>query len=98
MNETNRYVISHTNEGVLLGGDTWDLFTKAWFAIWFYMGMKRQLNMKNYWMKKSLVFHCPTIFEIIPCNYFMALTTCFHITNLAIYVRKNGLLEYDKLR
>jgi hypothetical protein len=60
-------------------------------------GMKRQLNMKNCWMKKGLVFHCPTISEIMPRDYFMALTTCFHITNLATYVRENDLLGYDKL-
>jgi hypothetical protein len=52
VNETNRYVTSCTSEGVLPRGDNWILFTvaefKAWLAIWLYMGMKRQPNLKSY--------------------------------------------------
>ena len=33
----------------------------------------------------------------MPCHRFMALTKCFHISNLATYVKKKGFLRYDKL-
>jgi hypothetical protein len=52
VNETNRYATSCTSEGVFMEGNHWDLFTmaefKAWFALWLYMDMKRQPNMKSY--------------------------------------------------
>jgi hypothetical protein len=52
VNETNQYATSHTSEGVIPGGDYWVLFTvsefKTWLAIWLYMGMKWQPNMKSY--------------------------------------------------
>jgi hypothetical protein len=96
VNETNRYATSRTSEGKLPRGDTWVLFTvaefKAWLAIWLYMGMKRQPpNMKSYWMKEGSYFHCPTISKIMSWKRFIALTRCFHITNLATYI------QYDKL-
>jgi hypothetical protein len=101
VNETNRYATSRTSDGVIPGGDHWVLLIvaefKAWLAIWLYMGMKRQSNIKNYWMKESSIFHCPTISKIMTHRRFIALTTCFHITNPATYVRKKGLLGYDKL-
>jgi hypothetical protein len=50
--------------------------------------------MKSYWMKEDLVFHCPTISKIMFQDHFMALTRCFHITNLATYVTK----RCEKLR
>jgi hypothetical protein len=101
MNETNRYATSRTSEGVLPRGDNWVLFTvaefKAWLAIWLYMGMKRQLNLKSYWMKEGSFLYCPTISNIMFRKRFMALTRCFHITNLATYVQEKGLPGYDKL-
>jgi hypothetical protein len=101
VNETNRYATSHTNDGVIPRGDHWVLLIvaefKAWLAIWLYMGMKRQSNMKSYWMKEGSIFHCPTILKIMTLCRFMALITCFHITNPATYVREKGLPGYDKL-
>jgi hypothetical protein len=101
VNETNRYATSHTSEGVLLGGDAWDLFTivefKAWLAIWLYMDMEQQPIMKSYWMEEGSVFYCPIISEIMSRARFMAVIRCFHIINPATYVREKCLLKYDKL-
>jgi hypothetical protein len=92
VNETNRYATSYTSEGVIPRGDNWVLLTevefKAWLAIWLYMGMKRQPNMKSYWMKEGSVFHCPIISKLMTRDRFMALTTCFHIANPATYVKE----------
>jgi hypothetical protein len=69
VNETNRYATSRNGDGILPGGAGWQLFTiaefKAWLAIWLYMGMKRQPNMKSYWMKEGLIFHCLIISKTI---------------------------------
>jgi hypothetical protein len=102
VNETNRYAISHLlGEVVLPQGNNWVLFTMAEFkarlAIWLYMGIKRQPNLKSYWMKEGSFLHCPTISKIMSQKRFMALTKCFHITNPATYVREKGLPGYDKL-
>jgi hypothetical protein len=101
VNETNQYATSRTSEGVIPGGDHWALLTvaefKAWLAIWLYMDMKWQPNMKSYWMKEGSVFHCPIISKLMTRDQFMALTICFHITNPATYVREKGLPGYDKL-
>jgi hypothetical protein len=101
VNETNRYATSRTSEGVIPGGDHWVLLImvefKAKLAIWLYMGMKQQPNMKSYWIKEGSVFHYPIISKLMTRDRFMALTTCFHITNSATYVREKGLLGYDKL-
>jgi hypothetical protein len=61
------------------------------------LDMKRQPNMKSYWMKEGSVFHCPIISKLMTHDRFMELTTCFHITNPTMYVREKGLLGYDKL-
>jgi hypothetical protein len=83
------------------GGETWDALLvaefKAWLAIWLYMRMKRQSNMKNYWIKEGSVSHCSTISKIMSRRRFMALIRCFHITNPATYMRVKDLPGYDKL-
>jgi hypothetical protein len=101
VNETNWYATSCNGDGILQGGAGWQLFTvaefKAWLAIWLYMGMKRQPNMKSYWMKEGSIFHCPIISRTMSWDRFKALTRCFHITNPTTYVREKGLPDYDKL-
>jgi hypothetical protein len=101
VNKTNWYAISHNRDGVIPRGVYWELFTvaefKTWLAIWLYIGMKRQPNMKSYWMKEGSVFHCSIISKVMSRNRFNALIRCFHITNPATYVSEKGLPEYDKL-
>jgi hypothetical protein len=101
VNETNRYATSHNSDGINPGGADWELFTvaefKTWLAIWLYMGMKKQPNMKSYWMKEGSVFHCPIISKIMSQNHFNALIRCFHITNPTTYVSEKYLPRYDKL-
>jgi hypothetical protein len=89
------------NEGTTRGGPQWKEFIvpefKAYVAIWLYMGMRRQPNIKNYWMKEGSIFHCPSISNVMTHNRFMALNKCLHITNPAEYVREKELPSYDKL-
>jgi hypothetical protein len=61
------------------------------------MDMKQQHNLKNYWIKEGLIFHCLTIFKIMPRIHFMALTKHIHVTNPTTYMREKVLPEYDKL-
>ena len=102
VNETNRYATSRNGDGILPWGAGWQLFTvvefKVWLVIWLYMGMKRQPNMKSYWMNEGSIFHCPIISKTMSHDCFKALTRCFHITNPTAYVREKGLPDYDKLR
>jgi hypothetical protein len=68
VNETNWYATSRTSDGELPRSASWELFKiaelKAWLAIWLYMGMKKQPNMKSY-LKEGSVFHCPIISKIM---------------------------------
>jgi hypothetical protein len=47
------------NEGTIRDGPQWEEFTvpefKAYVAIWLYMGMRRQPNIKSYWMKEGSI-------------------------------------------
>jgi hypothetical protein len=99
--ETNCYATSRTSEGELPGGNTWVLFTvaefKAWLVIRLYMGMKRQPNVKSYWMKEGSFLHSSTISKIMSQKWFMALRRCFHFTNPTTYAQEKGLPRYDKL-
>jgi hypothetical protein len=85
VNETNQYATLRTRDSELPGGVDWKLFTvaefKAWFAIWLYMEIKKQLNMKTYWMKEGSVFHCPIVSKVMSRNGFNALIRFFHIIN-----------------
>jgi hypothetical protein len=89
------------NEGTTRGGAQWEEFTvpefKAYVAIWLYMGMRRQPNIKSYWMKEGSIFHCPSVSNVMIQKRFMALNKCLHITNPAEYVRDKELPGYDKL-
>jgi hypothetical protein len=66
VNQTIWYATSYNGDGILLGGAGWQLFTvaefKAWLAIWLYIGMKRQSNMKSHWMKEGSIFQYLIIF------------------------------------
>jgi hypothetical protein len=101
VNETNRYVTLCNRDGVIPRGTDWELFTiaefKAWLAIWLYMGMKRQPNMKSYWMKEGSVFYCSIISKVMSRNRFNALIRCFYTTNPATYASEKGLSGYNKL-
>jgi len=63
--ETNQYAIFVNNNNKTYGGDNWEPLTtmefKVFIAITLYMGIKRQPNVKTYWQKLVLFFHCPTI-------------------------------------
>jgi hypothetical protein len=61
------------------------------------MGMRRQPNIKSYWMKEGSIFHCPSVSNVMTRKRFMALNKCLHITNPAEYVREKELPSYDKL-
>jgi hypothetical protein len=101
VHETNRYAMERENEGTTRGGPQWEEFTvpefKAYVAIWLYMGMRRQPNIKSYWMKDGSIFHCPSVSNVMTRKRFMALNKCLHITNPVEYVREKGLPGYDKL-
>jgi hypothetical protein len=67
VNETNHYTIIRTSECELPKAGNWFMFTvakfKAWLAIWLYMGMKRQPNMKSYWMKEGFFIFIVPLYQ-----------------------------------
>jgi hypothetical protein len=83
--ETNRYATVVDGDGKTKGGPKWYNLTvpelKAFIALSFYMGLKKQLNSKTYWMKVGSFFHCPTISNIMNRDRFQALRRCLHLTN-----------------
>jgi hypothetical protein len=101
VHETNRYAMERENEGTTRDGPQWEEFAvsefKAYVAIWLYMGMRRQPNIKSYWMKEGSIFHCPSVSNVMTRKQFMALNKCLHITNPTEYVREKRLPGYDKL-
>ena len=100
--ETNRYAAEVDGFGNTMDSEEWKEFTvpelKVFMAIWLYMGMKRQLNIKSYWHKQGSIFHCSIISSIMTRSRFIELTRCLHIINPATYVREKDLPGYDKLR
>ena len=52
INKTNCYATLRTSKGGIPRDVAWNLFTevefKAWLAIWLYMDIKQQPNMKSY--------------------------------------------------
>jgi hypothetical protein len=101
VHKTNRYVMERENERTTRDGTQWEEFTvpkfKAYVAIWLYMGMRRQPNIKNYWMKVGSIFYCPSVSNVMIRKRFMALNKCLRITNPTDYVRNKELPGYDKL-
>jgi hypothetical protein len=70
---------------------------KAFLAVTLYMGMKKQPNVKSYWMKPPSIFHCSTISNIFTRKRYMTLTRCLHIMDPATYVTDRALPGYDKM-
>jgi hypothetical protein len=85
-----------------MGGPKWVNLTmarlKAFLAIYMYMGMKRQPNIKSYWEREGSFFHCPTISNIMTRERFKDFIRCLHITDLAEYEHiQKGDPGYDKI-
>jgi hypothetical protein len=65
----NRCVMERENKGTIRGGAKWEEFIvlefKAYVAIWLYMGMRRQPNIKSYWMREGSIFYCPSVSNVM---------------------------------
>ena len=70
---------------------------KAFFALSFYMVLKRQPNKKSYWAHRGSFFHYVVISQIFTRDHFQSITSCFHITNHANYVKTRKEPRYDKM-
>ena len=101
MDETSRYATTANDEGHIRGGVRWKPVMvrelKAFLAITMYMGMKKQPNVRSYWLKPPSIFHCSIISNLISGRRYMALTRCLHLTNPASYVTNRNLSSYDKM-
>ena len=99
--ETNRYATAINEDGSTHGGKHWQELTvarlKAYFAIILYIGMKKQPNLKSYWVGSTSFFHCLTISKIMSRRQFLLLNKCLHLRNLETYMRNKNLPEYDKM-
>ena len=101
MREINRYAIEDDGVRDTMGGGYWRKFTLAelwtFMAIWLYMGMKRESNIKSYSHEKGSIFYCSIIFRMKTRSLLKDLIRCLHITNPSIYIRGKDLSAYDKL-
>ena len=99
--ETNGYARAIDRARKLPGGENWKDLTlpefKVFLAITLYMGMRKQPNVKSYWMKSPSIFHCSIISNLLSRGRFMVLTKCFHLANHDTYVRDRDLPGYDKM-
>ena len=102
--ESNRYAQSLVDGmGNTMEGPHWYPLTiaelRAFIAIHLYMGLYKQPNIRTYWEKPSLIFHCPIISNIMSRAQFFCLRQCLHITNPTSYEYiERGDLQYDKTR
>ena len=101
--ETNRYARAIDGAGKLPSGKNWKDLTlakfKVFLAITLYMGMRKQPNVKSYWMKSPSIFHCSVISNVLSRDRFMVLTKCFHLANHDTYVRDRdyeGITKWAK--
>jgi hypothetical protein len=99
--KTNRYAMTPDHEGKLPGKGRWKYLSiqglKVFFVISFYVGLKKQPNMKTYWQRRGSFFHCPVISQIFTRDRFQAITKYLHITNSATYVTNREEPGYDKM-
>jgi hypothetical protein len=95
----NQYATERGNKDSTIDGPQLEAFIvsefKAYIAIWLYMGMKRQPNIKNYWMKEGLFFHYPLISNILIPKCFLSLNKCLYITNPLQYSDSKNCFNDD---
>jgi hypothetical protein len=64
-----------------------------------YIGMKKQPNMKSYWLKVGFFFHCSIVLKLFIQECFYALRKLLHITNPATCANvERRSPNFDKLR
>jgi hypothetical protein len=101
--ETNQYATIYgiKQERKNLWWLQWKEFTilqfNAFLAIWLYIEMKQQSNIKSYWLRKGSILYCPIISKIMTCAMFLSLTKWLLIINPTMYVRDKWLPSYNKL-
>jgi hypothetical protein len=90
VDETNHYMRTEDANGRQPDGPNWRNLSiqglKAFFALSFYMVLKKQPNKKSYWAHGGSFFHYPIISQIFTRDHFQSITSCLHITNHANYV------------
>jgi hypothetical protein len=70
---------------------------KAYFAIIFYVAMKKQPNVKCYWKKEPLVFNYLILNNNMAKKRYILMTKYLHIRTPTTYVKKRKLLDCDKM-
>jgi hypothetical protein len=76
-------------------GDEGEL--RAFMAARLWMGMRKQPNIKNYWMGDDDIFHCPTILRLFTRKRFEALSKCLHVMNMEDGMHNRASSNFDKM-
>ena len=72
---------------------------KVFLTITLYLHMKKQLNVRRYWLKQPTIFNCSIICSnLMSERRYMALNRCFHLINPASYILNREFLGYKKMK
>jgi hypothetical protein len=66
---------------------------QMFLAVFFYMGMKKQPNVRSYWTKSEPLFYCLVIANLLTQRRFLSL----HLTNPCDFVTDKTSPQYDKM-
>jgi hypothetical protein len=98
--ETNRYA-REDEGGKPKGGHDWydvdEGELRAFMGVRLWMGVKKQPNIKIFWVDEDEVFHCPKISGLFTRKRFETLSKCLHLTNMDDGMLDKNSPNFDKV-
>jgi hypothetical protein len=98
--ETNRYA-QEDDGGKPKGGHDWydieEGELRAFMGVRLWMGMRKQPNIKTFWVGEDEVFHCSKISGLFTRKRFETLSKCLHLTNMDDGMLDRNSPNYDKV-
>jgi hypothetical protein len=61
------------------------------------MGMRKQPNIKSYWVGDDDIFHCPKISRLFTRKRIETLSKCLHVTDMEDGMPNRGSPNFDKM-
>jgi hypothetical protein len=98
--ETNRYA-QEDEGGKPKGGHDWydvrEGELRAFMGVRLWMGMRKQPNIKTFWIGDDDLFYCPKISGLFTRKRFETLSKCLHLTNMEDGMSDRSSPNYDKV-
>jgi hypothetical protein len=98
--ETNRYA-QEDDGGKPKGGHDWYCVRegelRAFMGVRLCMGMRKQPNIKTFWVGDDDLFHCSKISSLFIRKRFETLNKCLHLTNMEDGISDRNSPNYDKV-